>query len=47
MKIKEVMTVDVLTVPTGKTLKETAQLLGRHRDLRDCRSPTTTATWSA
>ena len=27
MKIKEVMTEDVLTVPTGKTLKETAQLL--------------------
>jgi len=27
MKIKDVMTVDVLTVPTGKTLKETAQIL--------------------
>ncbi len=27
MKIKDVMTEDVLTVPTGKTLKETAQLL--------------------
>ena len=27
MKVKEVMTVDVLTVPTGKTLKETAQIL--------------------
>lgn len=27
MKIKDVMTKDVLTVPTGKTLKETAQLL--------------------
>ena len=27
MKVKDVMTVDVLTVPTGKTLKETAQLL--------------------
>ncbi len=27
MKIREVMTEDVLTVPTGKTLKETAQLL--------------------
>ena len=29
MKVKEVMTVDVLTVPTGKTLKETAQILAR------------------
>jgi len=27
MKIKDVMTEDVLTVPTGKTLKETAQIL--------------------
>ena len=27
MKIKDVMTVDVLTVPTSKTLKETAQVL--------------------
>jgi CBS domain-containing protein len=27
MKIKDVMTVDVLTVPTGKTLKETAEIL--------------------
>ena len=27
MKIREVMTEDVLTVPTGKTLKETAQIL--------------------
>ena len=27
MKIKDVMTVDVLTVPTGKTLKEAAQIL--------------------
>ena len=28
MKIKDVMTTNVLTVPTGMTLKETAQLLG-------------------